>query len=113
MLTIYHNPRCGKSREGLQILEETSQKFTVVKYLETPLTAEDIKNLLIKLKIKPIELVRKNEAIWKELFKGKTLTDAEIIQAMADYPKLIERPIVTKDDIAVIGRPPENIKNIL
>ncbi|PIE49159.1 MAG: arsenate reductase (glutaredoxin) [Flavobacteriales bacterium] len=112
-MKIYHNPRCSKSRSGLAILEGSGKPFEVVQYLKTPLDKKQIEVLLKKLDFKPIELVRKNEAIWKEKFKGKDLTDNEIIAAMAAYPKLIERPIVVKGDKAIIGRPPELIKNLL
>lgn len=113
MLTIYHNPRCRKSREGLEILENSGQEFTVVKYLDTPLSKEELKDIVAKLGIAPIDLVRKNETIWKEHYKGKDLTNDEVLLAMANNPKLIERPIVVRNDKAVVGRPPENIKNLL
>lgn len=113
MLKIYHNPRCKKSREGLAILEESGEDFQIIKYLENPPHYMELAAIVGKLHIKPIELVRKNEAIWKEQYKGKELSDKQIIQAMIDHPKLIERPIVICDNKAVIGRPPETIKNIL
>ncbi|MDX1827950.1 MAG: arsenate reductase (glutaredoxin) [Lutibacter sp.] len=112
-MKIYHNPRCSKSRQGLAILKENKQPFEIVKYLETPLTKTELSNLIKLLAIKPIDLVRKNETIWKIEFKGKNLSDSEIITAMVNNPKLIERPIVVKNDKAVIGRPPEIIKTIL
>ncbi len=113
MITIYHNPRCRKSREGLQILEESKKEFKTVLYLENPPSEKELKTLISKLGITPIELVRKGETIWKENFKGKNLSDDDIIASMASYPKLIERPIVVKENNAVIGRPPELIKTIL
>ena len=113
MITIYHNPRCRKSREGLQILESLGLPFNVVKYLEDRLSAEDLRQIILKLEIKPIDLVRKNEAIWKSNFKGKELSDEAIISAMVDNPKLIERPIVVNGNQAKIGRPPKSIKEIL
>lgn len=113
MITIYHNPRCRKSREGLQILEQSGKPFKVVEYLKQPLNVAELSTLIETLHIAPIELVRKNESIWKEQFKGKTMTDAQIIAAMEAFPKLIERPIVTTPGKAVIGRPPENILAIL
>ncbi len=113
MLKIYHNPRCRKSREGLAILEESGKEFDIVKYLDTPPSYIELAAIIGKLKIEPIALVRKNEAIWKDQFKGKELTDEEIIQAMVDHPKLIERPIVILDNKAVLGRPPEDIKKLL
>ncbi len=113
MIQIYHNPRCSKSREALAILEESNVDFEVVKYLDTPPSEKELKEILKKLDISPIDLVRKREAIWKENFAKKTLSDEEIIQAMVSYPKLIERPIVIKENKAVIGRPPVLIKDIL
>ncbi|GGW62311.1 arsenate reductase [Winogradskyella epiphytica] len=113
MITIYHNPRCSKSRQGLAILEASNKPFETVKYLETPLSASELKAIISKLEIKPIDLVRKNEAIWKEEFKGKELTDDQVIEAMVTNPKLIERPIVTNGNKAVVGRPPESIESII
>lgn len=113
MIQIYHNPRCRKSREGLAILEESGKEFEVIKYLDNPLTAFELETIIKKLDIKPIHLVRKNEKIWKENFKGKTLSDKETIDAMVSYPKLIERPIVAYKEKAVIGRPLDNINKII
>ncbi|WP_147676238.1 arsenate reductase (glutaredoxin) [Algibacter pacificus] len=113
MTTIYHNPRCSKSRQGLEILEQSGKPFEVVKYLDTPLSAEALTEIITLLGIKPIALVRKNEAIWKSDFKGKDLTDAEVIDAMVQNPKLIERPIVVNGNKAVIGRPPSLIVDIV
>jgi len=112
-MKIYHNPRCSKSRQGLTILENSKLKFETIKYLETPISKTELQEIITLLNISPIDLVRKNEAIWKENFKGKTLTDNEIIEAMVQNPKLIERPIVINNGKAVIGRPPEIIKTIL
>ncbi len=112
-MKIFHNPRCSKSRQGLQILKDSSQNFEIVDYLKNPPTAKELKEILNMLNFTPIQLVRKNEAIWKENFKGKDLTDAAIIKAMCDYPKLIERPIIIKGNKAVLGRPPENINILL
>ena len=113
MIKIYHNPRCKKSREGLEILEESGQKFKIVEYLKTTLSFNELKSIIDLLDITPIELIRKNEAIWKEHYKGKILNDVAVISSMAKHPKLIERPIVINKEKAVIGRPPENIKQIL
>ncbi len=112
-LIIYHNPRCGKSRQGLQLVEESGLKYEVIKYLETPPQVKELTEIIQKLGIKPIELVRTKETIWKENFKGKTLSDIEIIQAMTDHPILIERPIVITDSKAVLGRPPEKLNEFL
>lgn len=113
MLTIYHNPRCSKSREGVQFLEENNIDFQVVKYLNEPLSESELKEIIGKLGIKPIELVRTKEEIWKNNYKDKSLTDDEIIKAMLENPRLIERPIVVNGDKAVIARPFSLIKNIL
>ena len=113
MITIYHNSRCSKSRDGVCFLENTKEPFHVVNYLENSLTKSDLKELLKKLKITPIELVRKKETLWINTYKDKNLSDEDIIQAMVDNPKLIERPIVVKGDKAVIARPTEKIDEIL
>jgi arsenate reductase len=113
MIKIYHNPRCSKSRQGLEILENSRKQFEIIKYLENIPSKEELSSIIKKLQIQPIELVRKNEAIWKENYKGKELTDSEIVTAMIQNPKLIERPIVINNGKAVIGRPLENIQDIL
>ena len=113
MIKIYHNPRCSKSRQGLAILEESKKEFEIVKYLEEIPSEKELKAIIEKLSISPIQLVRKTEKIWKENFKGKELSDDEIVSAMIENPKLIERPIVINNNKAVIGRPPENIATIL
>lgn len=113
MIKIYHNPRCKKSREGLKVLEESGQKFKIVEYLKTTLSFNELKSIINLLDITPIELIRKNEAIWKDHYKGKILGDDEIIYLMIEHPKLIERPIVINKQKAIIGRPPEDIKQVL
>ncbi|MFD2917823.1 arsenate reductase (glutaredoxin) [Psychroserpens luteus] len=113
MITILHNPRCSKSREGLSLLENSGKDFEVIRYLDEPISEEKLKNIISLLGITPIELVRKNETIWKSDFKGKTLSDAQIIKAMVANPKLIERPIVINGKKAVIGRPSQNILDII
>jgi arsenate reductase len=113
MIKIYHNPRCSKSRQGLELLENSGQQFEIVKYLEKIPTKEELTSIIDKLQIKPLALVRKSEAVWKENFKGKELSDIEIIEAMIQNPKLIERPIVVNNNKASIGRPLENIQNII
>ncbi|WP_298540751.1 arsenate reductase (glutaredoxin) [uncultured Aquimarina sp.] len=113
MTTIYHNPRCSKSRQCLAILEEKNEDLDIIKYLDTPLTEKKISEIIDLLGIKPIDLVRKNEAIWKQEYKGKDFTDNELIKIMCDHPKLIERPIVIKNNKAIIGRPPEKVVDIL
>ena len=113
MITIYHNNRCTKSRQGLALLEDSGKEFKIVKYLENILTEKELKNIIKLLGIEPIQLVRKNEAIWKERYKDKDLSDEEIIRAMAENPKLIERPIILNGKKAVIGRPTEKILEII
>ena len=113
MIKIYHNPRCSKSRQGLAIIEESGKDFEVIKYLENELSTNQLETIISKLGIKPIDLVRKNEAIWKSDYKGKKLSDKAVIEAMIMHPKLIERPIVINGNNATIGRPPETILNII
>src|SRR5690606_39492124 len=113
MITIYHNPRCSKSRDGVLLLEESGKKFQKVLYLEEQLTVKELTDIIAKLNLPPMELVRKNEAIWKENYKDKNLSDQEIIQIMVENPKLIERPIVVNQNRAVIGRPTEKINEVL
>ncbi|BCY29208.1 arsenate reductase (glutaredoxin) [Flavobacterium okayamense] len=113
MITIYHNPRCTKSREGLCLLENTNEEIIVRKYLDDFFTKEELKEVISKLNIKPIELVRTKEKIWIDNFKGKELSENQIIEILLEHPKLIERPIVVKNNKAVIARPKEKINEIL
>jgi arsenate reductase len=108
-MKIYHNPKCSKSRQTLELIRNKTSEFEIIEYLKNPLTAKEITVLLSQLNIKPLALVRTKEIIWRENYKGKELTDIEIINAMFENPKLIERPIVVKNNKAVIGRPPENV----
>ncbi|MFL9838540.1 arsenate reductase (glutaredoxin) [Flavobacterium sp. ST-75] len=113
MITIYHNPRCSKSREGLQFLELEGKPFTTVKYLNEPLTKDELTTIIKKLGIAPIELVRTKEKIWISNYKEKELSENEVIEAMLQHPNLIERPVVINGDKAVIARPAEKIKEVL
>lgn len=113
MIRIYHNPKCSKSREGLAIVEASGKQHLVVKYIEDPLSTSALERLIGLLDIKPIELVRTEETIWKESYKGKELSDNEIIKALSIHPRLMQRPIVVNGKKAIIGRPPLNIKSIL
>lgn len=113
MIQILHNPRCGKSREGLAILEESGKEFEIIKYLEDNPSKKQLKEIIKKLNVGALKLVRQNESIWKENFKGKDLSDDEIIDAMVANPILIERPIVINGNKAVIGRPPMEISKII
>jgi len=108
-MKIYHNPKCSKSRQTLELIRSKTSEFEIIEYLKNPLTAKEITVLLSQLNIKPLALVRTQEIIWRENYKGKELTDIEIINAMFENPKLIERPIVVKNNKAVIGRPTENV----
>lgn len=111
---IYHNPRCSKSRETLKLLEEKGIQPDVVEYLKHPPTTEELTDILNKLGLQPRQLMRTQETEYKENgLDDKSLSDAELIAAMIRIPKLIERPIVLANDKAAIGRPPENILNIL
>lgn len=113
ILTIYHNPRCSKSREGLELLKNSGKEFKIREYLKEPLKEEELKKLLDKLQIEPQMLIRVNEKIWKDNFKDKNFENPELIKIMVENPKLIERPIVEDDLLAVIGRPPSNIQYLL
>jgi arsenate reductase len=112
-ITIYHNPRCGKSRATLALIEERGLTPRIVEYLKTPPTRTELKAILDKLGMKPEQLVRKGEDVYKTEYGGKTLTDAQWIDAMVKHPILIERPIVIHGSRAVLGRPPENVKALL
>ena len=113
MITIYHNARCKKSREGLELLKDSGEDFEIREYLKEPVSTEELKSLLDKLGMAPIELVRKEEKIWKEEFKGKDLSDEELIRIMTENPKLIQRPVVVKNNEAVVGRPASRISDLL
>ncbi len=113
MITIYHNPRCSKSRECLQALEASPEKITVVEYLKEPLNAIELKGLLKKLNMKAREVVRKKESLYIEKYKGKSLTETQWLNILAQNPILIERPILVKENKAIIGRPTERVKELL
>lgn len=113
MIKIFHNNRCRKSREGIEILEQSGKDFEVVKYLENTPSKQELTSIIDLLGIAPINLIRKNEPIWKSDFKGRALSNDAIIEAMIKHPKLIERPIVINGKQAVIGRPPSQILDIL
>ena len=112
-MKIYHNPRCTKSRETLKIITDSGANVEIIEYLKTSPTEKELTSLIDKLGIPASTLIRKNENIFKEKFKGKTLKDSEWITAMVKYPKLIERPIVVKGDKAILGRPPKNVEILL
>jgi len=113
-LTLYHNPRCSKSRGALELLEARGLTPNVVRYLETPLSAAQIKVLLGKLGISARQLLRSGEDEYKMLqLADESLSEAQLIDAIAQHPKLMERPILEVGDKAVIGRPPENVLELL
>jgi arsenate reductase len=112
VITIYHNPRCSKSRECLALPELQDIPLNIIKYLDTPLSVLALKELIKKLGITPIELVRKKEPAWQP-YKNLELTADEVINILAMHPQLIERPIVVNGDKAIIARPAELAKKIL
>ena len=106
---LFHNPRCSKSRQALEILKKTKEKFEVILYLNEGLDEILLKNIIDMLGITPRELLRKGEDAYRENnLKDLSINDKSLIKLMIEYPKLIERPIFVKDDRAIIGRPPEN-----
>ncbi len=109
MYTVYHNPRCKKSRAGLEYVKSKSNEVEVVEYLKEPFTEDGFKKLLMKLNKKPIEMVRTQEAIYKSDFKGKNFTDEEWVKIILENPKLIKRPIVVRNNKAVWGNPVEEL----
>ncbi|MFH0999784.1 MAG: ArsC/Spx/MgsR family protein [Bacteroidota bacterium] len=112
-ITIYHNPRCKKSRAGLHALEKLTNEFEIKLYLkENPLTEEDLAQILQKLNKKPEEIIRKQEDVFKSNYKGKHFTDKEWIKILVENPKLIQRPVVIKDQKAVIADPINNLQNL-
>ena len=112
-IIIYHNPRCRKSRETLQLIQNEGYEPTIHNYLKEPLSREEIREILKLLNCKAESLVRKTESLFKDNYKNKELSEEQWISILVDHPKLIERPIVVKDDKAVVGRPPENVMSIL
>lgn len=114
MPTLYHNPRCSKSREALQLLEAKGCKPDIRLYLDKPPTAKELKDLLATLGLSARQLLRKTEDIYKELnLSDEKLSETALIKAMVAHPKLIERPIFINDGKAVVGRPPETVLTIL
>jgi len=113
MVKIYHNPRCRKSRETLALIENHGIKPEVIEYLKTPPSFDELKKIVTMLGIGPYQLIRRGEAEFKDQYRGKELSGDKWIEAMVKHPKLIERPIVINGEKAAIGRPPENVLEIL
>lgn len=113
MYKIYHNPRCRKSREGLDYLKTKTKEFEVKNYLTDGIKADDIKEILLKSNLKPFQLVRTQEEYYKTYLKGKNFSDEEWIQIFAENPKVLQRPIVVGNHKAVLACPPENIDKLI
>jgi len=113
MIKIYHNPRCRKSRETLELIRKAGHEPEIVEYLQHPPSAAELKDMLNKMGKTPLDIIRKGEDVFKANYKGKSLSEDEWIKAMVKHPKLIERPIVIKGDRVILGRPPENVKELL
>ena len=113
MIQIYHNTRCSKSREALSLIQEQGIDHKVIEYLKTPFSVEEFKKLLVKLNLKPEQLLRKDEKLYKEKLKQLNLSDEEWINIMLKNPELIERPIIVKGNKAVVGRPVERVIELL
>jgi len=112
MIKFYHNPRCRKSRAGLQYLEGKGVEFELVEYLKNGITEEELKDVLIKMNVSPTEIIRTQEDVYKKQFKGKNFTDEEWIKILLEHPKLIKRPLVVKGYKAVWADPPENMEKL-
>ena len=112
MITIYHNSRCRKSRGGLEYLQKKGVDFEIVEYLKNPLSPEEIGDLLKKMKKKPADIIRTQEEIYKKNYKGKKFADEEWLKILSENPKLIRRPIVVKEDKAVLGDIVEHIDTL-
>lgn len=112
-MQIFHNPRCTKSRETLQLLQRKGIEPEIFLYLQEKITQTKLKDILNKLDMLPSDIIRRNEPLYKENFKDKEYTEAEWLKILIKNPKLIERPIVISEDKAVIGRPIENVLNLI
>ena len=112
-IVLYHNPRCSKSRAALALLQEHGISPRIVEYLQHPPDRSELRKLIGQLQIKPAELVRTGEEVYKTSYKGKMLSDAEWIDALVQHPILIERPIAVRGERAVIGRPPERVLELI
>lgn len=113
MITIYHNPRCSKSRQSIAFMEQEGVAYKIIKYLDADLNETDLKAILQKLNYAPIQLVRTKDSLWKDNFEHHNYEDEEIIKIMVKNPQLIERPIVVNGSRAIIARPTEKINELL
>lgn len=113
MFTVYHNPKCRKSRAGLQYLIDKKIEHNVIEYIKNPLTEAELKQILVKLNKKPDQVIRVQEDIYKEQFKGKEFTDEEWIQIICENPKLLQRPIIVGQYKAVIADPADEIDRLI
>ncbi len=113
MLKILHNPRCGKSRQTLKIINESGNEVEIIEYLKDTPSESELTSVLLKLNVSPLEIIRKEEPIFRENYRGKSFSDEEWIKILVKNPILIERPIVVKGDQAILGRPPENVRKLL
>lgn len=113
MLKIYHNPRCRKSRSGLEYLKSKTNDFEVVDYLKNGLTETQLKEIILKTNLKPTDLIRKQEEVYKKELKGKNFTDDEWIKIICENPKLLHRPVIIAKHKAVVGDPVENISTVI
>jgi arsenate reductase (glutaredoxin) len=113
MITVYHNPRCRKSRAGLDFVKSKAQPYTVVEYLKTPFSREQFKEILMKLNVKPFDMVRTQEDLFRQQYKGKNFNDEEWITILLENPNLIQRPVIVKGYKAVIGQTEEEINKLI
>ena len=113
MLTVYHNPRCGKSREALKLLDDKGLDYEVRKYMDEPMSPTELEDVLEKLNMTAFDLLRTKEKVWKDEFADKDLDENELILLMIENPRLMERPIVINGDKAVVARPTERIEDIV
>lgn len=113
MISILHNPRCSKSRNALKLLETAKLKVTIIRYLEKPITKDELRNILKKLKITALELVRTNELLWKDNYKSQNLTNESVLNVMISNPILIQRPILLTENTAIIGRNEPDVEKFI
>lgn len=113
MIKIYHNPKCKKSREGLKYLQDRGIKTDIVNYINDGISEDELKDIIKKLNLKPSDIVRRQEDMYKKELKGKNFTDIEWIRILTENPRLIQRPIVVAKYKAVIAQPPEKVEELL